>query len=111
MVTKLSDIKIRCRDDGHLEGVRGPVYPCMHNRKSIAARMGWEDFGYEAQVITQTIYLLLEGKAVKLTSHLGYNIFQPLAPDEDGTTIPRSRDVVYDAEGQIVERLIKKENS
>ncbi len=60
--------KIRTRDDGYLEGDHGPIFPCFHDRKSIAGRMGWTDSGKAKKVITKTLELLSQGKAVKLTS-------------------------------------------
>jgi hypothetical protein len=98
--------KIRTRDDGLLEGVHGPCGGA-HDRASIAGRMGWQDGGRAAEVITKTLALLREGKAVKLTSHFGWRVFQPLAPDEDGSLIPRSRDTVYDPDGNVLERVVR----
>lgn len=98
--------QIRTRDDGVLEGVHGPLFPCAHDRKSIAGRMGWQDNGEAANVITRTLDMLGEGKAVRLKSHLGVCYFQPLADDEDGRNIPKSRAVVYDGEGDVVERTV-----
>lgn len=96
---------IRTRDDGRLGGVYGPVN-ALHDRQSIAGRMGWEDSGAARDVITQTLALLAAGKAVKLTSHSGSCIFQPLGDDETGATIPRSRAVVYNADGDVIERTM-----
>ena len=87
--------QIRTRDDGFLQGVRGPLFPCLTDRESIAQRMGWQDGGEAASVITGTLALLAEGKAVRLTSHLGYCIFSPLAEGEDGKTIPASSKTIY----------------
>lgn len=98
--------KIRTRDDGILEGVGGPLFPCWHNRASIAGRMGWEDGGEASAVITNTLRLLGEGKCVRLKSHYGVCYFQPLQDGEDGTQIPASRRVVYNSEGDVVERTV-----
>ena len=98
---------IRTRDDGILEGVRGPVYPCRHDRKSIAQRMGWEDSGQASEVITKALALLAEGKAVQLTSHYGYCIFQPLLDNEDGTKIPASANVIYNPDGLVLRRRLE----
>lgn len=95
--------KIRTRDDGVLAGVYGPVN-AHHDRASLAGRMGWQDSGDAAPIITQTLALLAEGKAVRLTSHLGYCIFQPLAPGETGAEIPASGALIYNADGQVIER-------
>lgn len=95
--------KIRTRDDGVLAGVYGPVN-ANHDRASLAGRMGWRDSGDAALVITKALALLAEGKAVRLISHLGYCVFQPLAPEETGAEIPASRALVYNADGQVIER-------
>lgn len=96
---------IRTRDDGILQGVHGPLN-ALHDRTSIAGRMGWQDAGQAVDVITRTLALLAEGKAVRLASHMGYCIFQPLSADETGATIPASRATVYNPEGQVIERTI-----
>ncbi len=95
---------IRTRDDGALEGVNGPVYPCFHDRSTIAGRMGWADGGNAAPIITRTLELLAEGKAVRLTSRLGTCYFQPLLDTEDGSDVPASREVVYNHEGRVIEK-------
>jgi hypothetical protein len=102
----MDEKKIRTRDDGRLEGVNGPLFPCLHGRDSIAGRMGWVDGGKASAVITDTLSLLAAGKSVKLTSHFGYCIFQPLADAEDGANIPASRAVVYGPDGKVIERTI-----
>lgn len=99
-------MSIRVRDDGFLGGVNGPVFPYVIDRKTVAERMGWADSGKAARVITQTIELLAQGKAVRLTSYLGWCCFQPLRDEEDGTKIPASAATTYDAEGEVIERVI-----
>jgi hypothetical protein len=76
-------------------------------RKTIASMTGWADSGDAIDVITKTIELLAEGKAVRLTSHQGWCEFQPLGVDEDGSKIPASWDVVYNPDGTVFSRKIK----
>jgi hypothetical protein len=97
---------VRCRLDGHLEGVYGPLCEVPVDRGTIAGAMGWQDSGAAVAVIDGTMRLLREGKAVKLTSHHGWCVFQPLAEGEDGRELPASRTVVYGPGGEWVERQI-----
>lgn len=97
---------IRCREDGILEKVNGPLYPTYPTRELIAGRMGWTDSGEAAPVISATLALLAEGKSVRLTSHYGYTVIQPLADDEDGRSIPRSAATVYRPDGSVYSRTV-----
>jgi hypothetical protein len=98
--------KIRVREDGLLESVSGDgLVTGDMNRKTIAGRMGWTDSGDAASVITRTLELLARGKAVKLTSHHGYTIMQPLLESEDGRMIPASYYAgIYSPDGELIQR-------
>lgn len=93
---------IRCRLDGRLEGVRGPIPESLVDRASIAGTMGWTDSGEAAGVITSTLGLLAQGKSVRLTSHYGFCEFLPLAPNETGHDVPASWKTMYRPDGSIV---------
>jgi hypothetical protein len=97
---------VRCREDGFLEGVRGPLFPTLVDRTLICQRMGWEDGGGAEGVITRTMALLREGKAVELKSHYGWNLIQPLRDDEDGARIPASAAAVYNSDGELIRRVV-----
>lgn len=97
-------VEPRCRIDGLLDGVHGPLTEVQVNRARLAATMGWSDSGRAVEVITATMALLRDGKAVKLTSRYGYAIFSPLESDEDGCKIPRSYDRgIHDCRGEMIE--------
>jgi len=66
--------------------------------------MGWKYSGAAVSVINGTLVLLSEGKAVKLMSRHGYCVFQPLKDDEDGRTFPASSAVIYNWQGNVIER-------
>lgn len=93
---------IRCRLDGKLEGVRGPICDTAIDRASIAGTMGWQDSGEAGPIITVTLDLLTQGKAVKLTSHYGWCEFQPLLDSEDGRNIPASWCPLYAPDGRVI---------
>jgi hypothetical protein len=103
-MTTETETKIRVRLDGCLDGVHGPSF-CLAHRRAIAEVMGWEDGGKAIPVITRTLEMLAEGKSVKLTSRHGYCYWQPLADDEDGLMLPRSHAEVFDADGNLIQRL------
>ncbi|HAM57624.1 MAG TPA: hypothetical protein DCQ64_20305 [Candidatus Rokubacteria bacterium] len=98
----------RCRIEGFINGVAaarsGALYPVRMGRMEIADLMGWQDSGRAVPVITGTLRLLAEGKAVKLTSHNGHVTLLPLRDDEDGSGLPASLTTVYTSEGQTVEQ-------
>ena len=98
----------RCRIEGFINGVStarsGALYPVHMARVDIADLMGWQDGGRAVPVITNTLKLLAEGKAVKLTSHYGHATLLPLRDDEDGDDLPASLTTVYTSEGKIVEQ-------
>jgi hypothetical protein len=98
--------EIRCRLDGHLQGVHGPLCGVRVGRETVAQAMGWADSGDAEAVISGALSLLGEGKAVRLTSHAGWCEFQPLAEGEDGARIPASSAVVYNADGSVFSRKV-----
>ena len=107
---------IRCRIDGTLHGIHGPLTDSAVNRDIIAGTMDWGYYDEAAEtfrglgklegVIADTLSLLAEGKSVQLYSEAGYAIFQPLAEGEDGTQIPASRSAVFLPDGTLVERTV-----
>ena len=81
---------IRCRLDGFMFGVRGPVNSVEIDRAKVAGVMGWQDAGRAADTITRVMELIAEGRAVRVKSHAGVTEFLPLADGEDGLDIPAS---------------------
>lgn len=80
---------IRCRLDGRMEGVHGPLNVDV-TRDKLCGVMGWQDGGKAAALLDKVMMHLSEGQAVKITSHLGWTVFQPLTAAEDGLSIPAS---------------------
>lgn len=98
---------IRCRCDGRIDGVYGPVTMTFDSPERLAGVMVWEYGGEAVDVLDKTWALLCEGKAVMLTSHAGVNTFQPLEADEDGHNLARSGRVVHDCNGNVIERVVE----
>ena len=64
-------------------------------------------FAESSRPIAEKAFALIQaGRSVKLTSHAGYSVFQPLADGETGREIPRSAGEVYNSDGLLIERRV-----
>jgi hypothetical protein len=107
-MSNATETSVRCRLDGLLEGVHGPVCAVAVDPTVIVQTMGWQENGRAQEVIAQTMALLRQGHAVQLKSHYGYCIFSPLAPGETGLQIPASQNAgVCAPDGSVVRGAVQ----
>ena len=87
--------RIRCRLDGHMDGVSGPLVTAISSPSEIGDVMGWPYAGGFTRLLDAAFSHLKQSEAIRLTSDYGTCDFQPLLDGEDGTQMPASRATIH----------------
>lgn len=98
-------MSVRCRIEAELSGKQDYPTVLYIDDLDLFECMGWVSRKTAEIYTIPTMRLLEEGKAVRLTSRLGFAVFQPLLRDETGETLPKSANTVYNPDGSVFSRV------